>query len=94
MTIANHVLDLFMPDGGKGGPSLDSMLEQFDKELENFDTLVQPAPESKPRTPFDSPGLRCLPGGLPIQPIRLCQDQVPVYRQSQRAPIPNSHGID
>ena len=31
------------------------MLEQFDKELENFDTLLQPAPESKPRTPFDSP---------------------------------------
>lgn len=55
MAIANHVLDLFMPDRGKGGPSLDSMLEQFDKELENFETLVQPAPESKPRTPFDSP---------------------------------------
>ena len=55
MTIANHVFDLLMPDRGKGGPSLDRMLEQFDKELENFESLVQPAPESKARTPFDSP---------------------------------------
>ena len=37
-----------------GGPSLDTMLATFDKELDNFPTLMQPAPESKPRTPFDS----------------------------------------
>ena len=29
----------------------------FDKELENFQFLVLPTPESKPRTPFDSPDL-------------------------------------
>ena len=40
--------------GRKGdGPSLNTMLAQFDKELENFQTLELPAPESKPRTPFD-----------------------------------------
>ncbi len=55
MTIANHVFDLISPKRGSGGPSLDSMLAKFDKELENFDTLVQPAPESMPRTPFDNP---------------------------------------
>ncbi|MDJ0755386.1 MAG: reductive dehalogenase domain-containing protein [Ardenticatenaceae bacterium] len=39
----------------KGGISLDSMLEVMDRELENFTQLVQPAPSSSPRTPFDQP---------------------------------------
>ncbi len=38
-------------------PSLDSMLAIFDKELGNFSSLVLPSPESKPRTPFDSPNI-------------------------------------
>ena len=42
---------------GERKPSLDTMLAQFDKELDNFSNLIQPAPESKPRTPFDSPNL-------------------------------------
>ena len=33
------------------------MLAMFDKELENFQSLVLPATESKFRTPFDSPDL-------------------------------------
>lgn len=41
-------------DGEAKGPSLDKILEPLDKHLENFDTLILPAPESKPRTPFDS----------------------------------------
>lgn len=40
-------------DGEAKGPSLDKMLEPLDKHLENFGTLVLPAPESKPRTPLD-----------------------------------------
>lgn len=55
MSIASHILDKVMPVDRKGGPSLDGMLAQFDKELENFDTLVLPSPQSKPRTPFDDP---------------------------------------
>lgn len=46
-----------MLKGGKGsssGPSLDRQLAQADAHLENFDTLFLPAPESKPRTPFDA----------------------------------------
>ncbi len=39
-------------------PSLDALLSQFDKELENFSSLIQPAPESKPRTAFDSPNVK------------------------------------
>lgn len=43
--------------GTSARPSLDEMLAKFDKELENFQSLVLPAPESNPRTPFDSPEL-------------------------------------
>ena len=38
----------------KKGPSLDGILEPMDRHLDNFKTLLRPAPESKPRTPFDS----------------------------------------
>lgn len=37
-----------------GGPSLDSMLEPMDKKIHNFKHYIKSAPESKPRTPFDS----------------------------------------
>jgi ferredoxin len=40
--------------GTGGGPSLDTLLAQFDRELENFATLVPPAPDSNSRTSFDS----------------------------------------
>jgi ferredoxin len=43
--------------GNSTRPSLDTMLAMFDKELENFQSLVLPTPESNPRTPFDSPDL-------------------------------------
>ncbi|MDA0243335.1 MAG: hypothetical protein OT477_07960 [Chloroflexi bacterium] len=33
--------------------SLDSVLESADKHLENFETLIPPAPQSKPRTSFN-----------------------------------------
>ncbi len=57
MTIASQILQTAMRAGGRKGPSLDTMLAQLDRELENFQALEQPAPESKPRTPFDSPHL-------------------------------------
>jgi len=40
----------------KGGskPSMDEMLEDSDRHLQNLDKLILPAPESKPRTPFNS----------------------------------------
>lgn len=44
--------------GAVNGPSLDVLLAAFDKELKNFGSLVLPAPESKPRTPFDSPNVK------------------------------------
>jgi epoxyqueuosine reductase len=56
MTIASRLLGTVTKTEGKG-PSLDMLLAGFDKELENFSTLIQPAPESKPRTPFDSPNI-------------------------------------
>ncbi len=35
-------------------PSLDTMLHQMDKHLDRFETLIRPAPESRPRTSFES----------------------------------------
>lgn len=50
-------------EGEQKAPSLDAILEPMDKHIENFDELVLPAPESKPRTPFDS--------GLPANEVGL-----------------------
>ena len=52
----DKLLQLITQNGQSTGikPSLDGILEKMDRHLDNFDTLVQPAPESKPRTPFDS----------------------------------------
>jgi epoxyqueuosine reductase len=56
MAFIHKVLKTIM--GGRNiKPSLDGMLAVFDRELENFQALVQPALESKPRTAFDSPHL-------------------------------------
>jgi hypothetical protein len=56
MAIINQVFKTIMDITGEE-PSLDNMLAIFDRELENFQTLVQPDPTSKPRIPFDSPHL-------------------------------------
>lgn len=56
MAVINQVFKTIMGGSGKK-PSLDGVLSIFDRELENFNTLVQPDPASKPRTPFDSPNL-------------------------------------
>lgn len=56
MAIIHQIFKTIMGVTGEK-PSLDNMLAIFDRELENFQTLVQPAPTSKPRTPFDSPHL-------------------------------------
>ncbi len=56
MSIISRILGTVLQTGSQG-PSLDSQLARFDKELENFQTLYPPAPESKPRTPFDSPNI-------------------------------------
>ena len=56
MNIATRILRR-IHGSGSSRPSLDKMLASFDKELSNFATLVSPAPESRPRTPFDSPDL-------------------------------------
>ncbi len=56
MAIINQIFKTIMGITGEK-PSLDSMLAIFDRELENFQTLVRPDSTSKPRTPFDSPHL-------------------------------------
>ncbi len=51
-----QMFNMIIRGGGseQNAPSLDRLLEGMDKHLENFDTLIQPAPESKGRTPFDA----------------------------------------
>lgn len=56
MAIINQVFKTIMGGAGKK-PSLDGVLAIFDRELDNFETLVKPDPTSKPRTPFDSSNL-------------------------------------
>lgn len=58
MSVVNHLFGSILSRGAGRRPSLDTMLAQFDRELENFSTLVRPAPESKPRTAFDSKTLK------------------------------------
>ena len=56
MAVLNQILRTII--GGTGRkPSLDDMLAVFDRELENFGTVVRPDSTSRPRTPFDSPHL-------------------------------------
>ncbi len=50
----SNVLQQLKPNGkqGESGPSLDTLLAWTDKHIFNLKTLIRPAPESKPRTPF------------------------------------------
>lgn len=57
MSLINRIFESVMFRAFGGKPSLDRMLDQFDRELENFQQLALPTTESKPRTPFDSPNL-------------------------------------
>ncbi len=50
----NKLFMRLIQGSGNRKPSLDAKLIEMDKHLENFSSLVQPLPESKPRTPFDS----------------------------------------
>ncbi len=56
MSVINQILKSIIGSSG-AKPSLDSVLAVFDRELENFQTLVYPTAESKPRTSFESPNL-------------------------------------
>lgn len=51
----NQLFNMLVRRGeGQMKPSLDSLLEEADRHIHNFDSLFLPAPESKPRTPFDA----------------------------------------
>jgi len=65
---------------GQSSPSLDRMLAGFDQELENFTHLIQPAPVSKPRTPFDSPNVKAkrFSGARPAQIPDLISTMLPL----------------
>ena len=51
-----HIANILLRDhdADAPAPSLDALLANTDKHLENFDNLIQPSLLSRPRTPFDS----------------------------------------
>ncbi len=70
------------------GPSLDRMLESLDKHLEHFETLVQPSPDAKPRTPFDSnlPKEKMSMLNTTVgQKIKFATQAVPLFRNMQKS---------
>lgn len=75
-------------DGAQAGPSMDGVLNQMDRHLDNFATLVRPAPESRPRTPFDS-GLprnqMSMMNLKPQQRLRVLKKAGPLFLNMQRA---------
>jgi epoxyqueuosine reductase len=85
--ITNMIRVIFNMLRNKKGPSLDGILEPMDRHLDHFKTLVRPAPESKPRTPFD--------GNLPkekmsmlntniAQKIRFMTQAIPLFINMQK----------
>jgi ferredoxin len=72
----------------KTGPSLDRMLESLDKHLENFETLVEPSHDSKPRTPFDSnlpKEKMSMLNTTVVQKIKFAKQAVPLFRNMQKS---------
>lgn len=51
-----QLYNMIIRNGGQSqeAPSLDSLLNNMDKHLEDAESLILPAAESKPRTPFDA----------------------------------------
>ena len=85
-----QMFNMIIRGGGseQNAPSLDRLLEGMDKHLENFDTLIQPAPESKPRTPFDAhlPKEQMSLANLnPRQKLRVIPKALPLIFNMQRA---------
>lgn len=75
-------------DGSRQGPSLDSLLTEMDRHLENFNTLVRPAPQSKPRTPFDAnlpPEEMSMLNFTPRQRLKVLTKAVPLFFNMQRS---------
>jgi ferredoxin len=67
-------------------PSLDSLLETTDSHLENLETLILPAPESKPRTPFDTdlpPEQMSMLNTSPRQRLKIVPKVLPLYANMQ-----------
>ena len=85
-----HIMN--MMTGGEGkqsdGPSLDTMLEHMDRELNNFTQLVSPSPEARPRTPFDSDipvEQKTTANFTPKQMMRLLPDMLPLMLGMKRS---------
>ncbi len=85
-----QVFNTIVRGGGKdaSSPSMDKMLEQTDSHLFKFDELIQPAEESRPRTPFDAhlPKEQVSMANLePRQRLQVMTKVVPLFTNMQVA---------
>ena len=77
--------------GSRGGafkPSMDSLLNQMDAHLDEIPSLIMPAPQSRPRTPFDdemvSPGEMAMLNLPPRNKLRALRKGAPLFRNMTR----------
>ena len=67
---------------------LDGVLKKMDAHLDNFDTLVEPAPESNPRTPFeteDTPKPALLTKTTLAQKVKFFSRGIPLFWNMQKS---------
>ncbi|MCA9882303.1 MAG: 4Fe-4S binding protein [Anaerolineae bacterium] len=90
-----HLFKILVTQGKNRKISQDSMLNAMDQHIENLETLVEPAPESKPRTPFDTdlPAEKLSMLNLtPEQRLKFLPRALPLFLNMQRAAsMYNSH---
>lgn len=51
--VIKYLMDYIPWNNSAPPPSTDALLDHFDKDIKNFETLIEAASESKPRTSFD-----------------------------------------
>ncbi|MEM7728828.1 MAG: hypothetical protein AAF311_06085, partial [Pseudomonadota bacterium] len=67
---------------------LDGVLKKMDAHLDNFDTLVEPAPESNPRTPFeteDTPKSSLITKTTLAQKVKFFSRGIPLFWNMQKS---------
>ena len=84
-----NIIKIAVGGGGPANrkpPSLDRQLEQADNHLKNFDSLIAPAPESKPRTSFEAdipPEEMSMLNFTPSQKLKVVSKAVPLMINMQ-----------
>lgn len=84
------LFDILVRGGGDGPepPSLDSILASADRHLDNFDSLIPSAPESKPRTSFNADipkSEMSMLNTTPVQKLKFLSRGLPLFLNMQKS---------